>query len=84
MCVDGENVVGFLEYEFFTEVMLESANRCILKHRIIFVEQRRRIEKLIEKRVIVVNRYMMIMIRFWIPSFTLEDSVYGIMIIHGH
>jgi len=71
VCVDGEHLVGFLEDEFFKEVMLESANRCILKHRIIFLEQRRRIEKLIEKRVIVVNRYMTI--RFRIPTLTLEN-----------
>ena len=71
MSVDGEKVAGFLENEFFTEVMPESANQCILKHRIIFGEQERRIVKLIKKRVIGVNQYMMI--RFRIPTFTLEN-----------
>jgi len=60
VCVDEENLVGFWEEECFMEVMLESANRGILKHRIIFDEQKRRIEKLIKKRVIVVNRYIVI------------------------
>ena len=61
------NMVVFLKIEFFLEIMTNGCNRCLVQTSEILGKGGRWIQKLIEERIVVVNRNMVI--RLGKPSF---------------